>query len=138
MDKNINRIIAYGCSYTAGDEIMDHIALDISFEECNQLKREYLQKNEKSPNHTGKFKKYVNIAWNNPLHQKSSWAGQLANLMNLPFENRAINGSGLDEQYFRIYNDYTQGLILDTDLVLVGLTSMNRMIDFRLPEKVTS
>jgi len=128
---NINRIIAYGCSYTAGDEIMDHVALGISFEECNQLKREYLLKNEKSPNHTSKFKKDFNIRWDDPLHRNSSWAGQLAKLMNVSFENRATNGSGLDEQYFKIHHDYAQGLILKDDLVLIGLTSMNRMIDFR-------
>ena len=39
--KKINRILAYGCSYTAGDEIMDHIKMGISFEECNQIKQRY-------------------------------------------------------------------------------------------------
>lgn len=138
MNKNINRIIAYGCSYTAGDEIMDHVVMGVSFEECNQWKLDYLKNRSRSTHYTGKFKQDFNIAWNDPLHKKSSWAGQLANLMNLSFENRATNGSGLDEQYFRMYNDYTQGLILDTDLVVVGLTSMNRIIDFRSADKVTT
>ena len=39
--KKINRILAYGCSYTAGDEIMDHIKMGISFEECNRIKQRY-------------------------------------------------------------------------------------------------
>jgi hypothetical protein len=138
MNKKINRIVAYGCSYTAGDEIMDHIVMGITFEECNQWKRDYLNKGSASLAYTSKFKTDFKIRWDDPLHRASSWAGQLANLMNLPFENRATNGSGLDQQYLKIYSDYENGLILDSDLVLVGLTTMNRMIDFRLKEKVAT
>jgi hypothetical protein len=138
MNKNFNRIIAYGCSYTAGDEIMDHIVMGVSFEECNQWKQDYLNNKTASLAHTTNFKKDFNIRWDDPLHRNSSWAAQLAKLLNVPFENRAMNGSGLDEQYLGIYMDYDQGRILDTDLVLVGLTSMNRMIDFRLKEKITT
>jgi hypothetical protein len=138
MKKDIKRILAYGCSYTAGDEIMDHVILGITFEECNQWKRDYLNKGKSTVAYTSKFKEDFNIRWDDPLHKNSSWAAQLAKLSNLPFENRAMNGSGLDEQYLKIHNDYTNGLILETDVVLVGLTSMNRMIDFRLKEKITT
>jgi hypothetical protein len=140
MDKNFNRIIAYGCSYTAGDEIMDHIVMGVSFEECNQTKLDYLNNRRSSivPVYTSRFKEDFNIKWNDPLHRNSSWAAQLAKLLDIPFENRAMNGSGLDEQYLGIYMDYAQGQILDNDLVLVGLTSMNRTIDFRLKEKITT
>lgn len=138
MNKNFNRILAYGCSYTAGDEIMDHIVMGVSFEECNQWKRDYLKNKTASLSYTAKFKQDFNIKWDDPLHRNSSWAAQLAELLDLSFENRAMNGSGIDEQYLKIYSDYSQGLILDNDLVLVGLTSMNRMIDFRLKEKITT
>jgi hypothetical protein len=138
MNKKINRIVAYGCSYTAGDEIMDHIVMGITFEECNQWKRPYLNKGSASVAYTSKFKTDFNIQWDDPLHRANSWAAQVAKLADLPFENRAMNGSGLDEQYIKIYNDYENGLILDSDLVLVGLTSMDRMIDFRLKEKITT
>ena len=40
--KKINRIVAYGCSYTVGDEIMDHDVLGMTFEECNDIKQKYL------------------------------------------------------------------------------------------------
>ena len=138
MNKNIKRILAYGCSYTAGDEIVDHVIMGVSFEECNQWKRDYLNKRLASFAYTGKFKTDFNIQWDDPLHRNSSWAAQVAKLLDLPFENRAMNGSGLDEQYLKIYSDCETGLILDSDLVLVGLTSMNRMIDFRLKEKITT
>jgi hypothetical protein len=136
--KNVKRIIAYGCSYTAGDEIMDHVILGVSFEECNQWKKDYLNKGKSTVAYTIKFKEDFNIRWDDPLHKNNSWAAHLAKLSNLSFENRAMNGSGLDEQYLKIYNDYTSGQILETDVVLVGLTSMNRMIDFRSTEKITT
>jgi len=135
MNKNIKRILAYGSSDTAGDEIMDHIVLGMTFEECNQHKMAYVN-GKASLARSTQFKEDFKIRWDEPLHRSSSWAGQLAKLLNLEFENRATNGSGLDAQYFQIHSDYTQGLILDTDLVLVGLTSMNRIIDFRSKEKI--
>jgi hypothetical protein len=138
MKNNINRIVAYGCSYTAGDEIMDHVIIGVTLEECNRLKKEYLAKGTASSANASKFKNDFNIQWNEPLHRASSWAAQVAKLVNLPFENRAMNGSGLDEHYIKIYSDYEKGLILDSDLVLVGLTSMNRMIDFRSKERIAT
>jgi len=138
MKKSTNRILAYGCSYTAGDEIMDHIILGITFEECNQWKRDYLNKSLASVAYTSKFKTDFDIRWDDPLHRASSWAAQVAKMVDLPFENRAMNGSGLDEHYIKIYSDYEKGLILDSDLVLIGLTSMNRMIDFRSKERIAT
>ena len=138
MNKNIKRILAYGCSYTAGMEIMDHVVMGVSFEECNRQKLNYLTDGKTSAALTGKFRKDFNIKLDDPLHKNNSWAGQLAKLLNLEFENRAMNGTGLDEQYLKIHNDYNQGLILEDDLVLVGLTSMDRMIDFRSKEKITT
>ena len=142
MKKSITRIVAYGCSFTAGDEIMDHTCMNMSFEECNKVKSRYLRmgKNYNS------FKNYLVSTIDGirdfgkdhadqldyDLHRNSSWAAQVAKAVNVKFENRAINGSGLDEHYFNIYRDWHKGLIQDGDLVLVGLTSMNRMPDFRI------
>ena len=134
MNKSIKRILAYGCSFTAGAEIMDHVVMGVSFEECNRQKLNYL-KNNKSPY---SFNQDFNIEWNNPLGRNSSWPAQLADLLGLEFENRARNGTSLDDHYLKIYNDYNQGLILEDDLVLVGLTTMNRMIDFRSNEKIAT
>ena len=129
--KKINRILAYGCSYTAGDEIMDHIKMGISFEECNRIKQRY-QVDYGQGYDIAKFRIEFNILRDNPLHIRNSWAAILAKQLQVSFENRAVNGSGLDEHYFTIYNDYISGKIKDTDLVLVGLTSIDRIIDFRL------
>lgn len=126
----INRILAYGCSYTAGDEIMDHVKIGVTFEECNQIKQRYSTTYGQGYD-IAAFRTEFNLSRDYPLHRNNSWAAILAKKLTVSFENRAVNGSGLDEHYFKIYNDYNNGQIKDTDLVLVGLTSIDRMIDFR-------
>jgi hypothetical protein len=117
---------------------MDHVIMGVSFEECNRRKMNYLTNGLASAALNSKFRKDFNIKYDEPLHRNNSWAAQLAKLLDLKFENRAINGSGLDVHYFNIYNDYNQGLILEDDLVLVGLTSFDRIIDFRSKEKIAT
>lgn len=127
----INRIVAYGCSYTAGDELMDHVKMGMTFDECNQIKQRYANNTVTQGYDIAAFRKDFELPREYPLHRNSSWAAILARQLNISFENRAINGSGLDEHYFKIYNDYTIGQIKDTDLVLIGLTTADRTIDFR-------
>lgn len=138
MKKSITRIVAYGCSFTAGDELMDHVTMGVGFEECNEIKRKYLGKNtygavkKNVPMAMGDFYKDYGDRLDDRLCGNSSWAAQVADMLGVPVVNRAIKGSGLDEHYFGIYRDWHKGLIQDGDLVLVGLTSMDRMPDFRL------
>jgi hypothetical protein len=131
MKPNITRILAYGCSYTTGDEIMDHVTMNVSFDECNKIKRRYIQ-NDNSLDAKIKFKNDHNI-WttDKELNYNHTWVAYLARHLNLPFKNKAMNGSSLDQIYFSIYRDLVNGLILETDIVLVGLTSPFRIIDFR-------
>jgi hypothetical protein len=35
------RLISFGCSFTAGYELIDHELLGISFDECNKIKRQW-------------------------------------------------------------------------------------------------
>ena len=148
--KKINRIVAYGCSYTVGDEIMDHDVLRMTFAECNGIKHKYLNTGGVASAWDGwktgwkdalklgimpppkQFKiDYRTDRWHSYLHRQMSWAGQLAKRLHVQFENRAVIGSGLDEHYFKIYNDFQNGKINDNDLVLCGLTNYHRIIDFR-------
>lgn len=131
MMKRIDRIVAYGCSWTAGSELLDHVHMNMSFDECNLIKSKYVN-NGLSLENMQKFIELYDI--NNPINiarnHSSSWAGQLAALLGKPFENRAMAGTGLDQIYFTVFNDYLSGKILPTDLVLVGLTSAYRLIKF--------
>ena len=136
MNKNINRVVAYGCSYTAGDEIMDHVFMNVSFEECNKIKRQYIQ-HGKTLDAKSKFKNDYNI-WtaDKELNRNHSWAAYLAKHLDLPFVNRAVNGSSIDQIYFSIQSDLLNSSILETDLVLVGLTTPFRIVDFRAVESL--
>lgn len=125
----INRIIAYGCSWTAGTELMDHVHLNITFDQCNTIKRKYVGTNfslEKMSNFNNDFQ----ISKADSLNRENSWAAHLAKKLGKQFENRAEGGSGLDQQYLKIYSDYKAGLISKNDLVLIGLTDITRLVTF--------
>jgi hypothetical protein len=123
---NINRIVAYGCSYTAGDELLDHEILGMSFDNCNKFKKQFatvLDFNDYSLNGQTIFKLIQHDARNRGV----SWAGQLAKLSSKTFENRAIGGSSIEEHYYSIVRDLSNNQIVQTDLVLVGLTIPDRI-----------
>lgn len=131
MTRRIDRVVAYGCSWTAGSELLDHVHMNMTFDECNIIKSTYV-KNGRSLENMQKFiERYdINSPINIARNHASSWAGQLATLLGKPFENRAMGGTGLDQIYLTLFNDYLSGKILPTDLVLVGLTSAYRLIKF--------
>lgn len=116
-----DRVLAYGCSWTAGDEILDHEIIGMSFSECNRLK---------SLHSTNDFNEKYNINKLSDINRNASWAARLAKLMGKPFENRAVGGSCMDHIYYNIYIDMLKNNIGPRDLVLVGLTSPNRFLQF--------
>jgi hypothetical protein len=131
MTRTFNRIVAYGCSWTAGTELMDHVHMGVSFEECNAIKETYISKGNPHENVHKFIEKYnINNKSLDELNRRSSWAGQLASLLSKPIDHRAEVGAGIDHIYFKLYNDLITGKILDTDLVLVGITSPHRTINF--------
>lgn len=118
--KSIDRVLAYGCSFTAGDEIVDHLLLNTSFKEVNKIKQKF--ENQVA------FYDNMKIEIPNEVMRKNSWAGQLAKLLDKPFINKAYPGYSIAQSYFQIYTDYKNNLITDSDLVLLGLTGPSRMV----------
>ena len=45
----MTRLVAYGCSHTAGSELADHIMLDTDIKTCDELKRKYLSQGDTIP-----------------------------------------------------------------------------------------
>jgi hypothetical protein len=121
-----DRIVAYGCSFTAGSELMDHVHLKMSFDKCNEIK----QRMSSSLKNVRKFIDYFKIEEADALNRQHSWVAYLSRKLNKPFENRAEGGSGLDQIYFKIYTDLNAGLISKNDLVIVGLTGISRIVTF--------
>ena len=131
MKITFNRIVAYGDSYTAGDELMDHVFMNISFEDCNRIKREYIR-DGMTLDAKSRFREKYNISIaDKELNCNHSWAAYLAKHLNVSFVNKGVPGSSIDQIYFTIYNDLLTGQISETDLVLVGLSTPFRVIDFR-------
>lgn len=122
---NINsfdRIITYGCSFTAGDELFDHEILNMSFDECFKLKQS-IPKVEFT-------KQYPNVWSENFKKAKNyTWSAQIAKLLNKPFVNNSFPGSSIHRIYNDIITDKVNGLITDRDLVLVGLTTYDRVFN---------
>jgi len=131
---SFDRIVAYGCSYTAGDELLDHEVLGISFEECNKLK------NNSDKEYPGKFYKSFSKYYRDKLeatNNQASWAGQLAKKLNKPFLNRAIGGSSIDENLYNMISDRSSKVISDRDLIVVGLTFPERIIHITDEQTIT-
>jgi hypothetical protein len=102
----------------------------MTFEECN-LEKKKIKKLDKwfDKEHNGLPIRHwlninQNIAWN------SAWAAHLAKRLNVEFENRAKGGTSIDEHYYNIVRDLHLNKIKDDDLVVVGLTSVERLFLF--------
>lgn len=116
-------MLAYGDSNTAGDEITDHLALNVTFEECNAIKKSLTQ-----AEFYKRYSSMLNAFW--PETLSSSWAAHLAKRLSLPFVNNSLSGSSLNHICFAIYNDMLTRKITDDDLVLVGLPLLERDLFF--------
>lgn len=115
------RLVVYGCSFTAGDELADALVLGMTEDEVDLLKRSGISRQELYGN----------------LHNECirvgktlTWARWLADHYNVPYSNRARGGGSLQQMVYRIERDYHNGLTHEDDLVIVGLTSMFRWFQF--------
>lgn len=126
--ESIDRVIAYGCSFTAGDEIVDHLLLNVSFDEVNKIKKNYSNQVE--------FYEKLSIEFPNDTMRRNSWAGQLAKLLNKPFVSKAYPGYSIAQSYFQIHSDWKNNFITDRDLILLGLTGPSRIMWYNKELKV--
>jgi len=115
------RLVVYGCSFTAGDELGDSLVLGIPEDEVDLLKRNGISRQELY----GK------------LHDECiregktlTWARWLSEHYNVPYSNRAKGGGSLQQMVYRMERDYYNGVTHEDDLVIVGLTSMFRWFQF--------
>ena len=115
-----NRIIFYGCSHTQGAELWDHIALEISADDCDS---------EKMKKGVEKFYETVMPADHNERRKHEielSYANLIAKYLDLEYVNRAEVGISMQHMVYCIERDLLQGEILETDIVFVGITCQGR------------
>lgn len=122
-----NRIVAYGCSHTAGSELVDHLFWpngSITAEGLDKIKRQYMENQKRNLF----YNKYPELGKQEvkDAQSKVSWAGQVAKHFGVPIINRAIPGSSMQGIVYSIENDLAIGALSENDLILVGATSMDR------------
>jgi len=120
--ENIKRIVFYGCSFTVGSELSDQELMPhLSREEIDKLKiKEMFRFYDRfDPKEFPKLD-----------HQKS-WTRWFSDELNLPWDNRAKGGSSMGQIIFSIEEDLANGKILDTDMIVVGITSPERICTFQ-------
>ena len=115
------RLVAYGCSYTAGSELVDHMFYKGSEDQLDEKKRT--------------DKKYFDIEYffDNETAQKiqleqkkHSYAAHIANNLDLQLVNNGYAGASNDYMIYCYERDRAAGKLFDTDLILFGLTSNSR------------
>ena len=131
------RLVAYGCSFTAAEETGDAEYLGIDEDELDKIKEEQPERR-----HNARYNEVLNNwkkSTNRELFDKAemdsachanSWVAIFGKDHNIPCTNRAIPGASLQYIAFKLQEDIYRGKIKDDDLVVVGITSANRM--FRL------
>lgn len=127
-----NRVIAYGCSHTAGSELADHLFCgeQLTAKELDKIKRSYT-------NPKDFYAKYPVAGRDDVIEaqQKLSWAGKVAEKFGVPLFNRALPGSSMQSMIYSIEKDRFDGHITDNDLIIVGATSMDRWMYFTKEER---
>ena len=127
-----NRIIAYGCSHTAGSELADHLFWErpVTVNELDKIKRTF-----KNP--TEFYQKYPMTGYSEviEIQSKKSWAGKVAEKFGVPILNRGLPGSSMQGIIYSIEKDRFEGHITDNDLILIGATSMDRWMYFEKEER---
>lgn len=123
------RIISYGCSFTAGSELTDHLV--IGMEEKDLFS--YVKENDIR----GTFQLYQALEIPrktqheiNASNAAASWPNFISKHFNVPLANRAVAGTGLSHSTYRILHDLHNSVIEDDDLVIVGITSPTRWFQF--------
>ena len=124
-----NRIISYGCSITAGSELIDHELLNLSeedlFAHAKKLNITGPRRLYESLNVTSKTVEDIRVR-----NATKSWTNFIAKRFDKPMHNRAIQGTSLLDATYRILSDLHNSNIKDDDLILVGVTSPLRWFQF--------
>jgi len=116
----IDSVIAFGCSFTAGDELMDsaiHPDSDLikKTQGLSYWKEHYAHKITKEMRSE---------------EHRLSWAGQVAEKLELPFTGRAVGGSSMMWSLLELERAIANNEITPTTLILFGTTTKERTVYF--------
>lgn len=117
----IDRIVSYGCSFTAGQELGDAEILQIDVDILDKMKQDLGVLNGDAIYKTREMQKKCDA------HSLTfSWPSHLAKKIDVSYWNRAHLGTSIADAVFRLTHDLEHGLIGDDDLIIVGVTCPTR------------
>ena len=134
IPNTINRLRAYGCSHTAGEEISDHSLLWLSIEECNHHKSQSIKKRIPWMEYEHNGKTIHQIFYDGPinidkLNKSKSFPAKLAEQLNLSdYVNKSHGGNSQMGIYNQIVSDHINGIINQNDLIVIGCTLPYRFL----------
>ena len=112
-----DRIVAYGCSLTSGFELADTILTGKTQDEVDKIKRKGVEK----------YVDYLDSFGNRKeLENSQSWVRWLADIKGVTYLNRAVEGGNSSSSIYFLEQDIANGVIKDTDLVIVAHTEYSR------------
>lgn len=122
---DIKRIVAFGCSFTSGCEILDHTLPEPYFSLKKKLPSfEWYDIISKDAN------AFEQLNLNREKEKYLAWPAKLANILNLDFLSFAINGNSNEKILWQIEKSISDDILKSNDLVIIGLASANRSMFF--------
>lgn len=128
----INRLVAYGCSYTAGAELADADYIPgLTLDQIN-LEKTLLGNSEFYKKYFGNWRTAEHGIAIRENEISRAWPAKLIKELDLSWSylNRARSGSSMQEIVATLEYDLYNGIIKDTDLVIIGITSDARVLKF--------
>ena len=134
---DFKRLVSFGCSHTAGDELSDHTFLGMDWNvyhnECRALHNDRkLDTNEKI---LAVEKKYWSdsklIDARIKANRNLSWSSWLSKRLDLPHVNISKGGSAMSHIFYDIVDRYHHHSIHPTDIIVIGMTHVQRYVTFR-------
>jgi len=124
---NINRIVAFGCSYTAGEELLYNQLGDLNEYRKNTAHnpRLFFQKLSKDAS-AQETLKVIRVE-----QRKLAWPAKLATLLNVDYINFAEAGNSMDKILWQIEQKKLEKFFQPGDVILVGATNPDRNVFFK-------
>ena len=122
---DVNRIVSFGCSFTAGTEILDY-QLDPYFVKLKHKLDAYqwwqaIQQDKKQSRLLDQLR----------LQERNhAWPAKLAAILGVEWLNLAHPGNSNEHATWEVEHSLISNQLRDTDLVIVGLTNMQRSMFF--------
>lgn len=136
----INRIRAYGCSFTVAEESSDYdtelMKYNVNFSSEEEIDRAKLKSNSNHEFYT----KYSDLSYQDLrdyVFIPNSFANQLANNLGVDIVNRGESGTSNLSFIQKIEKDFLAGDIKKTDFVVIGMTTKERLpwvLPFKSPD----